>query len=176
MQEDAYEILKYHHHHMLKCGRGITVSNLHRMAHVCAIYCGERTLVYVLGHCTNLFICIGEVNLQPYLRSHYVQANLILVQEWHNILYGVIIPFMRINCGAQQAGFLWNTQHRCCLVSLNQLPPSCLCIACDLLHELYLHGVGTLWQVVMVLLILINEQYVVVNTTHLEATPLVLHS
>ena len=63
MQEDAYEISEYHHHHVLKCGGGVTVPNLHHMAHVCAIYRGKRTLVYVLGHCTNLFICIREVNL-----------------------------------------------------------------------------------------------------------------
>jgi hypothetical protein len=101
MQEDAYEISKDHRHHTLKCGGGVTVPNLHRMAHICAIYHGERTLVYILGHCMNLFVRVGEVNLQPYLHSHYIQVNLILVREWRNILYSVVIPFTCINHGAR---------------------------------------------------------------------------
>ena len=63
MQEDAYEISKDHCHHALKHGGGITVPNLHRMAHIGAIYRGERTLVYVFRYCTNLFVHIREVNL-----------------------------------------------------------------------------------------------------------------
>src|SRR5580693_8637198 len=39
MQEDAYKISKDHRHHALERGRGVTVPNLHCMAHVCAIYC-----------------------------------------------------------------------------------------------------------------------------------------
>src|SRR5580693_7256141 len=72
MQEYAYKISKDHRHHALERGGGITVPDLHCMAHVCAIYRGEHTLVYVLGHCMNLFVRIGEVDLQPYLRSRYV--------------------------------------------------------------------------------------------------------
>jgi len=72
MQEYAYKISKDHRHHVLERGGGVTVPNLHCMAHVCAIYCSERTLVYVLGHCTNLFVRIGEVDLRPYLHSRYV--------------------------------------------------------------------------------------------------------
>jgi hypothetical protein len=49
MQEYAYKISKDHRHHMLEHGGGVTVPNLHCMAHVCAIDCGECTLVYVLG-------------------------------------------------------------------------------------------------------------------------------
>jgi hypothetical protein len=72
MQEDAYKISKDHRHHAFERGEGITVPNLHCMAHVCAIYHGERTLVYVLGHCTNVFVHVGEVNLRPYFRSCYI--------------------------------------------------------------------------------------------------------
>ena len=72
MQEYAYKVSKDHRHHALECGGGITVPNLHCIAHVGAIYRGERTLVYVLGHCTNLFIRVREVDLQLYLRSCYV--------------------------------------------------------------------------------------------------------
>jgi hypothetical protein len=72
MQEYAYKISKDHRHHALECGGGVTVPNLHCMAHVCAIYHCECTLVYVLGHCTNLFVRVGEVDLQPYLCSRYI--------------------------------------------------------------------------------------------------------
>jgi len=72
MQKDAYKILKDHHHHMLECGRGVTVPDLHCMAHVGAIYHGERTLVYVLGHCMNLFVRVREVNLRLYFHSRYI--------------------------------------------------------------------------------------------------------
>jgi hypothetical protein len=72
MQEDAYKVSKDHRHHVLERGGGVTVPNLHCMAYVCAIYRGECTLVYILGHCTNLFIHIGEVDLRPYLRSRYI--------------------------------------------------------------------------------------------------------
>jgi len=63
MQEDAYRVSKDHCHHALECGRGVTVPNLHCMAHVCAIYRGKHTLVYILRHCMNLFVRVGEVNL-----------------------------------------------------------------------------------------------------------------
>jgi hypothetical protein len=127
-----------------------------------------QSLVYVFRYCTNLFICIGEINLQLYLHSCYVQVNLILVWEWSNILHGVIIPFMHINRSVQLSRFLWNTQHRCCLVGfkLNQLPPSCTLVAHDFLHKLHLHGIRAPRQMVVILLILVNEQYVVVNTMH----------
>jgi len=72
MQEYAYEISKDHRHHALERGGGVTVPDLHCMAHVCAIYHSERTLVYVLRHCMNLFVCVGEVDLRPYLCSCYV--------------------------------------------------------------------------------------------------------
>ena len=101
MQENAYEISENHRHCVLKRGGGVTVPNLHCMAHVCAIYCGKCTLVYILGHCQNLFVHVGEVNLRLYLHSRYVQVNLILVWEQHNILYGVVILFTHINRGAQ---------------------------------------------------------------------------
>jgi len=63
MQEYAYKISKDHRHHALERGGGVTVPDLHCMVHVCAIYCSERTLVYILRHCTNLFVCVGEVDL-----------------------------------------------------------------------------------------------------------------
>ena len=96
---------------------------------------------------------VGQVDLRPELGSSNVETDHVLIWKWCNVLHRGCIPLLGIYNSAQRAVLLGNDKHRCRLFRSCRAPPTCLAISVYLLGEGLPHRVGTLWQVVIALLL-----------------------
>lgn len=128
-------ISKHHCHQVLECGGGIAVHLLHSVALECPIHHSKCRFIHITWLNTNLFICIGHVNLGAKLCSRDIKSDLVLVGKWGYILYCVVISLPTVNHGSEFPILLCNAQHWHGLGCGNWFPPTS-CNILDLIKEL----------------------------------------
>jgi hypothetical protein len=90
-------VSEYPSHETLEGGRCIAVTLLHDMGYECTEWTGECGFPHIVILYSDLFVCVGHVNLGLILRLSYIHMDLILVGKRSDILIGIVIPFPRIN-------------------------------------------------------------------------------
>ena len=106
--EYAYCISKDCCHQPQESGWHVAISLLHNIALECPKDCREGGLMDILWFNVYLLVHVGQVNLQAVFCSSNIHPDLILIQEWSNILDHVVVPLTTIHDRMQFPQFFWD--------------------------------------------------------------------